>query len=130
MERMIETLETVIPLGQTLRIQDGKGIALQVVTGCLWITQDQDPDDQVVGACESFRVSRGGLTLVHAAKETRVRIVSASQASMPTLTLGGGYREYGAGVVRSIFAEWAAGIRGWFAAGMRARVLRSARMWA
>jgi hypothetical protein len=120
MERMLETLETTIPLGRTLRIQDGKGISLQVVSGCLWITQgEEDPDDNVVGACESFRVSGDGLTLVHAAKETRVRIVSASRAGIPTLTLGGGYREYGAGVVRSIFAEWAAGIRGWFVAGTR-----------
>jgi hypothetical protein len=111
MDRNTNKLETTIPQGRTLRIQDGKGVELEVVAGCLWITQDEDTDDKVVEAGESFHVSRNGLTLAHAAKEVRVRIASEAQAGMPVLTLGGGYREYGASVVRSVFAEWTRGMR-------------------
>jgi hypothetical protein len=119
MERKIEMMETVIPQGRTLRIQDGKGLEFKVIAGCLWVTQENDVDDKVVEQCDSFRVNRNGLTLAHATKEVRIRFAYAAEAGMPTLTLGGGYREYGAGVMRSMFSAWASEIRGWFTAGTR-----------
>jgi hypothetical protein len=123
MESMLDVMETTIPRGRTLRIQDGKGFDLKVVAGCLWVTQDGDTEDTVLDACDTFRLSRGGVTLVHAFKEVRLRIGYSTEAGAPSVTLGGGYREVGASVVRTMLAERLREIRGWIAAGARGRTL-------
>lgn len=130
MERTAKTMETMIPKGRTLRIQDGKGLELKVVSGSLWVTYEDDTDDIVVDACDTFRVSRNGLTLAHAFKDVRLAIACPAEAGAPSLTLGGGYREVGASVVSTIFGEWMREIRDWFEATTRERVRRSGRMWA
>src|SRR5262245_30268670 len=98
MNTKTDAMETTIPKGRTLRIQDGKGFDLQVITGCLWVTCEGDIADTVVDAGGSFRVSRDGLTLVHALKGVQLRIAYPVEAGAPRLTLGGGYREFGTGV--------------------------------
>jgi hypothetical protein len=130
MERTTGMMETAIPKGRTLRIQDGKDLELKVVTGSLWVTYQDEPKDIVVDACDRFRVTRNGLTLAHAFKDVRLAIAYPAEAGAPSLTLGGGYREVGASVVSTISAEWMREIRGWFVAGMRERVRQSGRMWA
>ena len=50
--------------GEVLRVVDGQGSELLVLTGCIWITQDGDASDYVVAAGRSFRIERSGLTLV------------------------------------------------------------------
>ncbi len=123
MERMLDVMETTIPRGRTLRIQDGQGFDLEVVTGCLWITQEGDTEDKVLDACDTFRVSRDGVTLVHAFKEVQLRIGYPAAAGAPSVTLGGGYRDVGASVVRTMLAEWREEIRGWTTTGTRGRAL-------
>jgi hypothetical protein len=124
MERTTDTMETVIPKGRTLRIQDGKGVELKVVTGSLWVTYQHDTKDIVVDPCDTFRVTRDGLTLAHAFKDVRLSIAYPAEAGAPSLTLGGGYREVGAGVVSAMFAGWMREIRGWVAAGVQERATR------
>jgi hypothetical protein len=124
MERTIEMMETTIPQGRTVHIQDGKSFELKVVAGCLWITQENDTEDKVLEAGETFRVTRNGLTLAHACKDVRLQIACSAQAGMPTLTLGGGYRDFGANVVAAIFAAWMRGMRDRFAAAAAQRETR------
>ena len=112
MNSKVETMDTTLPKGRTLRIQDGKGVDLTVVAGCLWVAYEHDTDDRVLDGSEMFHVSRDGLTLVHALKEVRLRIAYPAEAGAPSLTLGGGYRELGGGVARAMFAEWLRAIRG------------------
>ena len=119
MESTLQVIETTIPKGRTLRIEAGKGFDLQVVAGCLWVTQEDDIADHVVGVAETFHVNRDGKTLAHAFKEVQLRIAYPAEAGTPTFTLGGGYREVGASVVRTMVAEWMRGIRGWIVAGTR-----------
>ena len=123
MESMLDVMETTIPRGRTLRIQDGKGFDLEVVAGCLWITQDGDTEDTVLDAGETFRVSRNGVTLVHAFREVRLRIECPAEAIAPCVTLHGGYRTVGASVMRTMLAEWLQEIRGWIVAEARGRAL-------
>lgn len=115
MNSKTETMETTIPKGRTVRIQDGKGLALTVVTGSLWVTYENDTDDFVLSSSDTFRVSRNGLTLVHAFREVQLRIAYPVEAGVPSLTFGGGYREFGSSVMRSTVAEWLRGIRARFA---------------
>jgi hypothetical protein len=121
MESTIHTIETTIPQGGTLHIRDGNQLELKIVAGCLWVTEEHDPNDTVLGAGETFRVARNGLTLAHACRDVRLQIACPAQAGMPTLTLGGGYRDFGAHVWRGVVAEWLGNVRAWFAAGQIGR---------
>jgi hypothetical protein len=50
--------------GETLRVRDAAGRYLGVVSGAVWLTQEDDTRDHVVRAGEHFRFDRGGLALV------------------------------------------------------------------
>lgn len=115
MTSKVEMMETTIPKGRTMRIRDARGLELTVVTGCLWVTCEGDIEDMVLAPRDTLRVGRDGLTLVHAFNEVRLRIAYPGAADAPTLTYGGGYREFGSSVMRSMVAEWLRGIRARFA---------------
>jgi hypothetical protein len=100
-------------------VQDGEGLELDVVAGCLWVTYEHDTVDTVLDPGDTLRVSRNGLTLVHALKEVQLRIAYSAEADAPSLTLRGGYREVGRSVARAMFAEWLRGVRGRIGAGAR-----------
>ena len=119
MERTTDVMETTIPKGRTLRIQDGKGLELKVVAGSLWATYENDTRDIVLEACDTLRVARDGIMLVHAFKDVQLSVAYPVEAGAPSLTLGGGYREFGASVAAAMFAGWMREIRGWIAAGTR-----------
>jgi hypothetical protein len=124
MERTADVMEITIPKGRTLRIHDGQDLELKVVAGCLWVTSEHDKADVVLQACDTLRVSRNGLTLAHAFEEVRLRIAYPVEAGAPSLTLGGGHREFGSSVLSAMFAEWMREVRGWFAAGAHERAGR------
>jgi hypothetical protein len=44
-------------------LQDARGVLLRVTHGCVWVTQEHEPDDVFVGAGESLRIARDGLTI-------------------------------------------------------------------
>ena len=114
MNSKTEMMQTAIRKGRTVRIQDGKGLELTVVTGTLWVRYENETEDLVLSASETFRVGRNGLTLVHAFRDAQLRIASPAEAGVPSLTFGGGYREFGSSVMRSMVAEWLRGIRARF----------------
>jgi Protein of unknown function (DUF2917) len=111
METKFDVMETTIPKGRTLQIQDGKNFEVRVVAGQLWITQERDTADYVLDPCETFRVSRNGRTLLHALKGAQLQIAYPTEAGMPSLTLAGGYREVAWSVARAMLAEWLRDIR-------------------
>jgi hypothetical protein len=111
MNRRADMMQTAIAKGRTVRIQDGKGLELTVVTGTLWVTYENDPEDFVLSPSETVRVSRNGLTLVHAFRDVQLRIAYPAEAGVPSLTFGRGYREFASSVMRSMVAEWLRGIR-------------------
>jgi hypothetical protein len=122
MDRTIETMELTLPRRQTLRIQDGKGVELQAVAGCLWVTYENDVADGVVEAGDTLRIARNGRTLVHGFEASQVRITFPAIAGAPSMTLGGGHRELGARIVAAMLADWMRGMRDRFvtAAAQRA----------
>jgi hypothetical protein len=52
--------------GQTVRVIDALGSTVRCNEGSVWITEENVPKDVVLEAGASYRLSRGGLTLVHA----------------------------------------------------------------
>ena len=50
--------------GESLRLHDAVGRRITVLQGHVWITQDRDPRDVVLGAGEDFVIERPGLALI------------------------------------------------------------------
>ena len=121
MARTTETMEATIPQGRTLRIQNAKGVELRPVQGRIWVTYEGETIDTVVEARSKLRVTRDGLTLVHAFEETRLGIAYPADAGVPSMTFGGGYREVGSSIIAAMFAEWVRGMRARFATAVAQR---------
>lgn len=50
--------------GEVLRLRNPAGRHIGVVRGSVWVTQEGDPQDYVLGSGESMHLPRGGLALV------------------------------------------------------------------
>ena len=80
---------TVLPRGSLLLIEHGKGMQIELWDGELWITQDGDTRDYVIGPASSFRLSGEGIVLANVFKPGRVTLtapVPAHYAERITLT--------------------------------------------
>jgi hypothetical protein len=75
---------TDLPRSSTLRVHDGAGQALVIVTGQVWITQDNDPRDVVLGPGGRFSFDRDGLSLVLALRDSELLLVQADEPLMPS----------------------------------------------
>lgn len=59
-----------------LRLREARGVAIEIVGGRVWITEDGFRDDSFLGAGGRYRVGGDGLVLVEAeADETAVRLL-------------------------------------------------------
>jgi hypothetical protein len=60
-----------------LRLRGARGVAIQVVGGRVWITEDGHPGDRFLAAGGRYRVGGDGLVLIEAeANETDLRLVA------------------------------------------------------
>ena len=68
---------TVIDLStrENLPLRDVRGAMLRVTRGSLWITQENDTQDVVLRAGDTWVVERDGLTIVEAQAESTVCVV-------------------------------------------------------
>ena len=58
-----------------LRLRGARGVAIEVVDGRVWITEDGFEADRFLGAGGRYRVGGDGLVLVGAESATEVRLV-------------------------------------------------------
>jgi len=74
---MAAPLDTPVHLkaGGSRRIVDGAGLEVKCLRGNLWITQDGDLEDRIIGRGESFVLDRPGLSLVTALGEPALLVV-------------------------------------------------------
>lgn len=56
---------------ETQRIEAGKGLRVQCLTGTLWLTQDNDPRDIVLEAGEGATIERDGTSIVSALSDAQ-----------------------------------------------------------
>ncbi|HXU51149.1 MAG TPA: DUF2917 domain-containing protein [Casimicrobiaceae bacterium] len=61
--------------GEMLALDDARGTTLRVSRGTVWITQEKELRDVVLGAGDTWMVERNGLTLVEAHAATALDIV-------------------------------------------------------
>jgi len=68
--------------GSALTLDDARGALVRVLTGRLWITQERDRKDHFVDAGASFRIDRGGPTVVEAARDARFVVEAATAGAL------------------------------------------------
>jgi hypothetical protein len=79
-----EALTRLAP-GALLRIRGGKGQVVAVFDGEVWITQDNDLRDAVIGSGESFLLDRPGLALAQALRPTKLLVFDTmAQSASPS----------------------------------------------
>lgn len=82
----------VLPRGSLLLIEHGRGVQIELWDGQLWITQEGDTRDYLVGPGAKFRLEREGIVLANALKGARITLtapVPAHYAERIVLTLAG-----------------------------------------
>ena len=62
--------------GEAHRIEAGKGLLVQCLTGTLWLTQEGDPRDIVLKPGEEATIERDGLSLVSALSDAQFVLLS------------------------------------------------------
>ena len=66
----------VLPRRETLVLDHAQGAVIAVDHGCLWVTLEHDLRDVILVRGMSFRVDRGGRTVIAAEADTRFRLVA------------------------------------------------------
>ena len=68
---------TIIDLSprETMTLPDVKGATLRIMRGTVWITQEDDTQDIVLRAGDTWTVERNGLTLLEAQSDVSLCIV-------------------------------------------------------
>ena len=83
---------TGMPRGSLLLIEHGRGMQIELWDGELWITQEGDDRDYIIGPGARFRLDREGVVLANGLKGARITLtapVPAHYAERITLTLAG-----------------------------------------
>ncbi len=62
--------------GSVLRVEDGRDILVYVWEGELWVTEEGDRNDRIVGAGQWHRVERNGAFLAYALKRSVVTLTA------------------------------------------------------
>ena len=73
---------------EIVRIQDGRGLLLQVTHGSAWVTQAGSIKDVFVDAGESFRLELDGRTLVSAGRRASTAVVTLTRPARSGLLQG------------------------------------------
>jgi len=61
--------------GQLLPARGGARLEVKCLQGKLWITQEGDPQDRIIGSGESFVLDRAGLSVVTALGDPALLVV-------------------------------------------------------
>jgi hypothetical protein len=62
--------------GNLVRIEDGRGMLVRVTRGSVWITEEGDQRDRLVGPGGQFRVVSSGVTLISAVSRSSIALSS------------------------------------------------------
>ena len=78
------TWQTLLDKNGTVVFNDVRGLEVELILGSLWITQDGDSGDYVLGPGDRFLVGRQGVTVFHALRESSIRVTYREARVAPT----------------------------------------------
>jgi hypothetical protein len=81
MNLMTGDLQATLRKGQTLCLRDALGLEIRVTEGSLWLTQERDAQDHVIGTGGSFRIVRRGAVVLTAPRGAHMDFVSCRAAA-------------------------------------------------
>jgi hypothetical protein len=106
--------------GSLLRIEDGQDILVYVWEGEVWLTEEGERHDRIVGPGEWYRLERNGATVAYALKRSTVtltapepryyarRLVLARAGSAAPVELYSAARDRGRGIGARLRRLWSA----------------------
>ena len=74
---------THLARGKLLQLRNGRGKGVAVFDGHVWVTQDSDPEDHLLGTGESFAFDRPGLAIVQALSDASLLVFDLDTAPGP-----------------------------------------------
>jgi hypothetical protein len=100
-----------LPRGGLLSIRGGRGALLFVDRGQVWLTQERDRRDVVLGAGAWYRLDRDGTAIVQARSAAVVTLTAPADAVMPEIRIPlrrtpGGTRRRSQPWLRALAALW------------------------
>jgi len=75
MNLITDALQATLHIGQTLCLRDALGMEIRVREGSLWLTQERDAQDYVIGTGGSFRIDRQGAVVLTACQGVRLDLL-------------------------------------------------------
>lgn len=69
--------------GNLLRIEDGKGLLVSVRAGEVWLTEEGEMRDIVLGRGDSFRLQREGVSLIYAFEPSDLALSAPRSREQP-----------------------------------------------
>lgn len=83
MNLCIEDSRLSLLRGQVVGLRAAKGARLRVLRGALWVTQEGDRRDVLLRTRQGVQLERGGATVLHALKPTRLQLEAPPRAAAP-----------------------------------------------
>lgn len=68
-----------------IAVRDAAGSTVRCLRGSLWITERRGESDVILGAGESFTITRGGLTVITALDDATMRVCERARSTAPRL---------------------------------------------
>ena len=78
-------MDITLERGGTLRIDDPRGMVVEVKRGLLWLTQEGDARDRYLGACDWQRLDRDGVAVVSAIEPTVLELCRVRETILERL---------------------------------------------
>jgi hypothetical protein len=66
--------------GEVVTLQDARGARISARTGTVWVTEEADPKDHILGPGEAFVLARNGRTVIQALAPSWIAIDAANDA--------------------------------------------------
>lgn len=61
-----------LAIAQTARLRDAAGVIVCCISGEVWITQEGDAGDIILGASKQFTITKNGLVLLEALADAKL----------------------------------------------------------
>lgn len=74
-----------LPREGVVLLREASGARVLCLSGALWVTQEGGRDDVILKDGESFRITRGGLTLVTALRGSELRVIEPCKSGRELL---------------------------------------------